>query len=114
MIKQFHRILFVLIYITKLKHYKTCNEYNSILFMDLYTSRFKFQIHEKFMKILNNIFENKFNNLKQFQKNNIGVDNYFWNLNTNLKTHCICSILKNHTFPKNCGFVNCKNPLKNV
>ena len=45
--------------------------------MDLYILKIKLQIHEKFMKIFNNMSKNEFNNLEQFQKKTIKINDYF-------------------------------------
>ena len=44
------------------------------------------------MKIFNKRLKNEFDNLKQFKKNVIKVDDYFWNLNVSFKSYCICLI----------------------
>ena len=68
------------VYTTEFGWCEMCIKHNNVTFMDLYTSRFKFQIHKKFMKILNNISKNKFDNFEHFKKNIIKIDDHLWNL----------------------------------
>ena len=67
-IKQFQQISSMSIYIAEFGQYETCIKYNNIAFMDLYTLKFKPQMHKKFMKIFNNMSKNEFDSLKQFKK----------------------------------------------
>ena len=53
--------------------------------MNQFTNELKLKTQKKLMQILNNTNNNNFKTLKQFQKNIIKIDNYFWNLNANLK-----------------------------
>ena len=64
--------------------------------------------------MFNNMSKNEFNNLKQFKKNIIKINDGFWNLNMDFKNHCIHSTQKNYVFSKNCKFVNYKNSIKNL
>ena len=45
--------------------------------MDLYTSEFRCKVPKKSMKIFNNTFIKKFNDLKHFKWNAIEIDNYY-------------------------------------
>ena len=82
--------------------------------MDLYISRFKFQMHKRFIKEFNNMSKNKFNNLKQFKKNIIKIDNCFWNLNMDFKGYCIHLIQKSYTFARSNKLTNYKNSMENI
>ena len=107
-------ILSVAIYIVEYKQYKIHVKYHNVIFMNQHSSKFKFWIPKEFMKIFNNTFGNKFNNLKDFKKNTIKLDDCFSELNINLKIHYIHSIQNDYMFAKSREFISDKSLMENI